>query len=874
MEDGPAEDGRKTYQPTDKPAPTRPQFRPMSAPRTTRSVEEPDLRPTSAPGVGRGAGPAGPLVGNWDGADGRGSALSGISEIALVEGSVDLAQRPTSAPARRILAGAATTRPASQRRRLREERLKDGSGALRYLDDSSLVPPKRIYSPLTSPQTNMTRFQPTWALSNHRQREREAIAETTLSSALDERSRPGTSGSRRGDSVNSSVVSRGGSRPGSSAGRSVRSARDGARHFSVATGPFVDIPRGAIKNPLAQKIGGSTGDLAEYNGSFEPLASQSRIPTYEALYDPHLKGFWSRNNVSRALKLEGKTPWVEPWAPDSGMLETAISAELADLYRNKDYAQVTEAPAPLVNWRSLGLPPPTPGALPGQPTADVMTIEASEEAVSMAPETVPLSLKQPIVSAWLHWGCQPGQESHADLDLSAVCFDSKARVVETIFYRHLVSKHEAIVHLGDDSDDTISPAEIISKPHTQQQFDMAASTRRKEGIIVHLPRVQANVVAIGFAVTCYTDEMGLAEAAGAEMRISVGPSRDAGHDDDILCYLLSSNRYKAASPCMLIRDARAESGWSVQTRPRVCAANVVVEMVPVMQAMLRQTPVCSPYVLDIEYCTARRPTTSLRGKRSDYTNSFKAVALAVRRSFPFVIVRGNTMEPTERPRVGAFELSFQDPDRKRPVLIYSKIQEGKWPSRMDLVLRRIADAMAQVQVNYRLPDDRSEVEVSVVDALSGRPVPWAVVEINALGLAAQKLLMRERERGGEREGRKGKRKKKTGEEAAGKRLYRVQTNGEGGLRMCLPGGRYEVWGLSQGFDCEYPLEMHVRPFSKFKSNARLALRRLDGPDEDQREAGTNRAGRHTTADSDAGASVIAAEATATVETTAEGHRTV
>jgi hypothetical protein len=41
----------------------------------------------------------------------------------------------------------------------------------------------------------------------------------------------------------------------------------------------------------------------------------------------------------------------------------------------------------------------------------------------------------------------------------------------------------------------------------------------------------------------------------------------------------------------------------------------------------------------VQYCTARRPTSSLRGKRSDYINSFKAVALAVRRAFPFVVVQ-------------------------------------------------------------------------------------------------------------------------------------------------------------------------------------------------------------------------------------------
>jgi len=105
------------------------------------------------------------------------------------------------------------------------------------------------------------------------------------------------------------------------------------------------------------------------------------------------------------------------------------------------------------------------------------------------------------------------------------------------------------------------------------------------------------------------------------------------------------------------------AGWSVYTRPRVCLANVVVEMIPVLQMMVRQTRVCVPYVLHVEYCTARRPATTLRGKRSDYTNSFKAVALAVRRAFPFVIVRGNPMAPAEKPRIGSFEISFVDPER-------------------------------------------------------------------------------------------------------------------------------------------------------------------------------------------------------------------
>ena len=118
--------------------------------------------------------------------------------------------------------------------------------------------------------------------------------------------------------------------------------------------------------------------------------------------------------------------------------------------------------------------------------------------------------------------------------------------------------------------------------------------------------IQKDVVAIALAVTCYSEEMGLSEAAGAEMRVCVGPTHAAGLDNDLVRYVLPSERYKAAAPCMLVRDNASESGWSIFTRPRVCLANVVVEMIPVLQTMLRQTNVCVPYVLHVEAHTLKR----------------------------------------------------------------------------------------------------------------------------------------------------------------------------------------------------------------------------------------------------------------------------
>jgi hypothetical protein len=131
-----------------------------------------------------------------------------------------------------------------------------------------------------------------------------------------------------------------------------------------------------------------------------------------------------------------------------------------------------------------------------------------------------------------------------------------------------------------------------------------------------------------------------------------------------------------------------------------------------------------------------------------------------------------------------------DAERGTSQLIYSKIEQGQWPSRMDTVLRSVADAMARVRVMYQLPDDRSEVEMSVVDSVSGLEVPWAVIEVHALGLAAQKLQIGERSVTSDPGKRSKRASRKTDDLVPGKRLYRVQTNGLGILRMRLPGGRY------------------------------------------------------------------------------------
>lgn len=60
-------------------------------------------------------------------------------------------------------------------------------------------------------------------------------------------------------------------------------------------------------------------------------------------------------------------------------------------------------------------------------------MEVSEEATGGIHHILPIRLSSPLLSAWLHWGALPGSAQAPDLDLSAVCFDSKARVIEVCF---------------------------------------------------------------------------------------------------------------------------------------------------------------------------------------------------------------------------------------------------------------------------------------------------------------------------------------------------------------------------------------------------------------------------------------------------------
>lgn len=151
---------------------------------------------------------------------------------------------------------------------------------------------------------------------------------------------------------------------------------------------------------------------------------------------------------------------------------------------------------------------------------------------------------------------------------------------------------------------------------------------------------------------------------------------------------------------------------------------------------------------------------------------------------------------------------------------------------METIMQRMQRAM-DAKLPYEMPEDRSEVRVIVLDAVTRQGLAWSIVQVNALGLAAQKLKIASAKTGlsngnAEPASKRNKAAKHTmvgggSAELGEKKTYRVQTDGEGVLNMRLPGGRYELLGLADGYVCEYPLEMSVRPFSKNRVIAKVAV---------------------------------------------------
>jgi len=821
-----SDEDRETYNPTRTSSDGGQRFRPISAPRSygnlrpkttqshDRGLNQADVltidkqyyskvkgfrhRPTSAPNTREGEDAEEeedarklPYIDDWDDDD-EGTEENILNdkqdmfspqstEESQVEGRRQLSSSHTVGVKRdgEFHRAASGKYRKSRKKPQRQPSTFDTNGALRFIrTQTDRAPPTRIYSPLYRERSDLNSFRPIWALSK-------SSSEASSNSFRHvEGERPKLP--RRSSSA--TIV------------------RNDAVAPSKPRSSFSPVPLLVVKNPLATKMGKNTGDLEEIGGSFEPLKSQSSLPDYDALHDPHLRRFWSRQDLQHVLKLKGMIR--DEYAPDTGLFESAMAKELADLSAQRDIRELMmEQTAAMKRQRSR--------RNVAQSATRRLTLEVCEDAHENVEAKLPISKEQPVISAWLSWGKSQG-DSAPDLDLSCICFDDKGRVLEIIFYRSLVGKNEALVHLGDD----VERSQAAAVSSNGVVLDLAADVRREETILVELPRVMQSVVAIAFVVTCFSDESGLADAIGAELILCSGSSR-SNPEDELVRHYLSSERYNAALTSMLVRDRSSPSSWSIRTITRVAMANVAVEMVQMVQSLLRTREICSPYTVLIEYCTAARPTSSLRGSKSEFSKAYKAVAKAIAQAFPFVRVVGNPSGLVEKPRIGSFEVTLLDGSRVVRV-IWSKLLLGRWPRRMDSILTRLAAAVKQGSSASSVPDERSEVEVLVVNASSRERLPWATVEVRALGIAAQKLQMlnggkkKERSRGWMADS-------KVQEDAPSRCQYRVQADEEGKLRIQIPGGRYEFWGICAGYDCEYPLELLVKPFSKTKTKVTLAL---------------------------------------------------
>jgi len=195
-DEAPDDPQRMTYEPAGG---NRRQFRPTSAPRAPRSLAAPDRapagkegaaqdrrdRPTSAPlaregGGSGGSGGSGGYGGGGGefvhGAPGAGAADAAHGQtvddgmhgkgMSAGGGYNHYSHRPASAPSRPpyVLESLGLEMPWSvgaggraAARRTAGTRLP--GGGLRFGEEASVAPPVRVFSPMTSPQTDKTRFQ-------------------------------------------------------------------------------------------------------------------------------------------------------------------------------------------------------------------------------------------------------------------------------------------------------------------------------------------------------------------------------------------------------------------------------------------------------------------------------------------------------------------------------------------------------------------------------------------------------------------------------------------------------------------------------------------------------------------------------------------
>jgi hypothetical protein len=174
--------------------------------------------------------------------------------------------------------------------------------------------------------------------------------------------------------------------------------------------------------------------------------------------------------------------------------------------------------------------------------------------------------------------------------------------------------------------------------------------------------------------------------------------------------------------------------WFLQTLGSVSSATNVVHNLHTLRQQMVASGIFIPTIVVVEYCTAPRPSVSLRGKSSDYSNRFDSLKTRVERSLPFVKVEGNPLWMLPGgPRISAFEVYFQDPTSMKCACIHSKAESKCWPKASEIVakLQKLLRSREKV---YKLPVDFCTVRLTCASSFNQlQPLSGVAVRVYRIG---------------------------------------------------------------------------------------------------------------------------------------------
>jgi hypothetical protein len=182
------------------------------------------------------------------------------------------------------------------------------------------------------------------------------------------------------------------------------------------------------------------------------------------------------------------------------------------------------------------------------------------------------------------------------------------------------------------------------------------------------------------------------------------------------------------------QSSAIERWWYLQTLGSVTLAVNLVQNLASLREQLVMSGVFIPVIVAVEYCTAERPSVSLRGKSSHFSRRFESLKARVERSLPFVKVEANPawMLPAG-PRISAFEVFVQDPSNMHCVCIHSKSESKRWPDPSQIIAK-LHRLMQSREKRYKLPVDLCPLHLACKSSFNHmQPLPAAAVHIHRVG---------------------------------------------------------------------------------------------------------------------------------------------